>query len=128
MSAPDPASASAATSGNATTGKYQVLARRFRPRNFAEVVGQDAILRTLASALTSGHVPHAFLFAGSRGVGKTIMARILARCLNCERGIGPEPCGTCSTCQSILAASNSDVVEIDAASHNLVDDIRELRD
>jgi DNA polymerase-3 subunit gamma/tau len=105
-----------------------VVARRFRPRTFAEIVGQDAILRTLAQALESGRIPHAFLFAGSRGVGKTTLARIFARCLNCERGPTPSPCGECAACREILSGRNPDVVEIDAASHNLVEDVRELRE
>ena len=107
---------------------YQVVARRFRPKSFSEVVGQDAILQTLASALDSGRIPHAFLFSGSRGVGKTTSARILARALNCARGPSANPCGECQPCRAILAGSNPDVIEIDAASHNMVDDIRELRD
>ena len=108
--------------------EYQVLARRFRPQTFGELVGQDVILRSLESALAAQRVPHAFLFAGSRGVGKTTLARILARCVNCEQGVSKDPCGTCTPCRTILDGSNSDVVEIDAASHNLVDDIRELRE
>lgn len=107
---------------------YQVVARRFRPKTFAEVVGQDEILGSLRKALTSGRIPHAFLFAGGRGVGKTTLARILARCLNCATGPTPEPCGTCAPCRSILEDRNADFVEIDAASHNGVDDIRELRE
>ncbi|MHC5063155.1 MAG: DNA polymerase III subunit gamma/tau [Planctomycetota bacterium] len=110
------------------TQAYQVLARRFRPRVFDEVVGQDSVLASLRRALASERVPHAFLFAGSRGVGKTTLARIVARALNCEQGPSPDPCGTCRFCTGILEGSNSDVVEIDAASHNLVDDIRELRE
>ncbi len=110
------------------TQAYQVLARRFRPRNFDEVVGQDSVLTSLRRALASDRVPHAFLFSGSRGVGKTTLARIVARALNCEAGPSPDPCGTCRFCSGILEGSNSDVVEIDAASHNLVDDIRELRE
>jgi DNA polymerase-3 subunit gamma/tau len=107
---------------------YQVVARRFRPRTFAEVVGQDDILHSLRHALETGRIPHAFLFAGSRGVGKTTLARIFARCLNCERGPTPDPCGACEACRSILEERNADFVEIDAASHNSVEDIRELRE
>ncbi len=107
---------------------YQVVARRFRPKAFGEVVGQDAIQSTLRSELAGGRVPHAFLFAGSRGVGKTTTARILARCLNCEQGPTADPCGQCALCQSILDGSNPDVIEVDAASHNGVDDVRALRD
>lgn len=110
------------------TSNYQVVARRFRPTTFNELVGQAPILQSLATALTSGRVPHAFLFAGSRGVGKTTLARILARCLNCEVGVSSEPCGECPACNSILDGSNPDIYEIDAASHNRVDDVRELRE
>ncbi|MEQ1631917.1 MAG: DNA polymerase III subunit gamma/tau [Planctomycetota bacterium] len=112
----------------AASEPYQVVARRFRPKAFTEVVGQEAIQSTLRAELTGGRVPHAFLFAGSRGVGKTTTARILARCLNCENGPTPEPCGECSLCKSILDGSNPDVIEVDAASHNGVDDVRALRD
>src|SRR5690606_29195296 len=87
-----------------------------------------AVVATLSGALGSGRVPHAFLFAGSRGVGKTTCARILARALNCERGVSATPCGECATCRAVLRGENPDVVEIDAASHNLVDDVRELRE
>ncbi|GAB4148251.1 MAG: hypothetical protein Fur0037_16540 [Planctomycetota bacterium] len=107
---------------------YQVVARRFRPKTFAEVVGQEAILDSLRSGLEQGRIPHALLFSGSRGVGKTTMARILARCLNCERGPTADPCGECSLCRSILDGSNTDVVEIDAASNNGVDDVRAMRE
>jgi DNA polymerase-3 subunit gamma/tau len=107
---------------------YQVVARRFRPQTFSELVGQDEVLRSLRSALEQGRVPHSFVFSGSRGVGKTTSARILARCLNCDKGPTPEPCGTCESCVSILAGSNPDVIEVDAASNNGVDDVRRLRE
>lgn len=107
---------------------YQVVARRFRPQTFQELVGQDEVLTSLRAALQQGRVPHAFLFSGSRGVGKTTSARILARCLNCAKGPTPEPCGTCPQCLSILDGSNPDVMEIDAASNNAVDDVRRLRE
>lgn len=107
---------------------YQVVARRFRPQTFQELVGQDEVLQSLRKALEQGRVPHAFLFSGSRGVGKTTSARILARCLNCEKGPTPEPCGKCVQCVSILDGSNPDVMEIDAASNNAVDDVRRLRE
>jgi DNA polymerase-3 subunit gamma/tau len=107
---------------------YQVVARRFRPRTFAEVVGQDDVLQSLTTALQQGRIPHAFLFAGSRGVGKTTLARILARCLNCERGPTPTPCGKCAMCRAILDGTSTDIVEIDAASHNGVDDVRSMRE
>ncbi len=107
---------------------YQVVARRFRPRTFAEVVGQDAVLQSLTDSLETGRIPHALLFAGGRGVGKTTLARILARCLNCAKGPTPKPCGKCEPCLAILEDRFPDFVEIDAASHNGVDDVRELRE
>ncbi len=105
------------------------LYRRHRPRTFADVVGQEPVVRTLRNAVERGKVHHAYLFVGSRGTGKTSMAKILAACLNCERG-GPtiEPCGECDSCVSIARASSLDVIEMDAASNNSVDDIRELRE
>jgi DNA polymerase III subunit gamma/tau len=106
----------------------QSLYRRHRPRSFDEVVGQEAVVRTLRNAVERGKVHHAYLFVGSRGTGKTSMAKILAACLNCERGPTTEPCGSCESCESIAAASSLDVIEMDAASNNSVDDIRELRD
>jgi DNA polymerase III subunit gamma/tau len=108
--------------------RYQVVARRFRPQTFQEMVGQEDVLRSLRSALQQKSVPHAFLFSGSRGVGKTTSARILARCLNCKKGPTPEPCGTCPSCVSILDGSNPDVIEIDAASNNGIEDVRRLRE
>lgn len=105
------------------------LYRRHRPRSFADVVGQTHVVRTLRNAVERDKVHHAYLFVGSRGTGKTSMAKILAACLNCERG-GPtvDPCGVCQSCVSIANASSLDVIEMDAASNNSVDDIRELRD
>jgi DNA polymerase-3 subunit gamma/tau len=104
------------------------LYRRHRPRTFDEVVGQEPVVRTLRNAVSQGKVHHAYLFVGSRGTGKTSMAKILAACLNCERGPTIEPCGQCESCVSIARASSLDVIEMDAASNNSVDDIRDLRD
>ncbi|MCW2951292.1 MAG: dnaX, partial [Conexibacter sp.] len=104
------------------------LYRRHRPRTFAEVVGQAHVVRTLRNAVERDRVHHAYLFVGSRGTGKTSMAKILAACLNCERGPTTEPCGVCDSCTSIASATSLDVIEMDAASNNSVDDIRELRD
>ena len=106
----------------------QSLYRRHRPRTFAEVVGQEPVVRTLRNAVERGKVHHAYLFVGSRGTGKTSMAKILAACLNCERGPTIEPCGVCDSCTSIARANSLDVIEMDAASNNSVDDIRELRE
>ena len=104
------------------------LYRRHRPRTFDEVVGQTHVVRTLRNAVERGKVHHAYLFVGSRGTGKTSMAKILAACLNCEHGPTVRPCGVCDSCVSIAAATSLDVIEMDAASNNSVDDIRELRD
>jgi DNA polymerase-3 subunit gamma/tau len=104
------------------------LYRRHRPRTFDEVVGQEPVVRTLRNAVQRGKVHHAYLFVGSRGTGKTSMAKILAACLNCEHGPTIEPCGKCESCLSIARASSLDVIEMDAASNNSVDDIRELRE
>jgi len=107
---------------------YQVLARKWRPRGFAEMVGQEHVLRALSNALDSGRLHHAFLFTGTRGVGKTTIARILAKSLNCERGISATPCGECSTCQEIDEGRFVDLIEVDAASRTKVEDTRELLD
>jgi DNA polymerase III subunit gamma/tau len=104
------------------------LYRRHRPRTFSDVVGQEPIVRTLRNAVEQDKVHHAYLFVGSRGTGKTSMAKILAACLNCERGPTIEPCGQCESCVAIAAATSLDVIEMDAASNNSVDDIRELRE
>src|SRR5580693_7285020 len=104
------------------------LYRRHRPRTFAEVVGQEHVVRTLTNAVAGDRVHHAYLFVGSRGTGKTSMAKILAACLNCVDGPTVEPCGVCDSCVSIASASSLDVIEMDAASSNSVDDIRALRD
>lgn len=105
---------------------YQVLARKWRPRNFQEMVGQEPILRMLTNALASQRLHHAYLFAGMRGVGKTSVARIFAKCLNCETGVTATPCGTCKTCQAIDAGNFLDLIEVDAASRTRVEDTREL--
>ena len=107
---------------------YLVLARKYRPLTFADVIGQEHIVRTLQNAIQLDRVHHAFLFTGARGVGKTTMARVLARALNCEAGPTANPCGTCATCQDMLAGRNSDVLEIDGASNTGVDNVRELRE
>src|SRR5690242_19467125 len=104
------------------------LYRRHRPRTFADVVGQEHVVRTLRNAVEQGKVHHAYLFVGSRGTGKTSMAKILAACLNCERGPTVEPCGVCDSCVAIANATSLDVIEMDAASNNSVDDIRDLRE
>jgi len=104
------------------------LYRRHRPRTFADVVGQEHVVQTLRNAIEQEKVHHAYLFVGSRGTGKTSMAKILAACLNCERGPTSEPCGKCESCTAIAHATSLDVIEMDAASNNSVDDIRDLRE
>jgi DNA polymerase-3 subunit gamma/tau len=108
---------------------YVVLARKWRPKRFAEMVGQDHVLRALSNALDNGKVHHAFLFTGTRGVGKTTVARILAKSLNCETaGVSSNPCGTCAACREIDEGRFVDLIEVDAASRTKVDDTRELLD
>lgn len=105
---------------------YQVLARKWRPRNFTEMVGQEHVQRTLINALDSDKLHHAFLFTGTRGVGKTTIARILAKSLNCEKGVSSTPCGECSPCREINEGRFIDLIEVDAASKTKVEDTREL--
>jgi DNA polymerase III subunit gamma/tau len=104
------------------------LYRRHRPRTFADVVGQEHVVQTLRNAVEQGQVHHAYLFVGSRGTGKTSMAKILAACVNCANGPTTSPCGKCDSCVSIAGATSLDVIEMDAASNNSVDDIRDLRE
>jgi DNA polymerase-3 subunit gamma/tau len=107
---------------------YQVLARKWRPRRFDDLVGQGHVVRALRNALERGQLHHAYLFTGTRGVGKTTLARILAKALNCETGIGADPCGTCDTCREVDEGRFVDLLEVDAASRTKVDQTRELLD
>jgi DNA polymerase III subunit gamma/tau len=107
---------------------YQVIARKWRPRMFADVVGQQHVTRTLSNAIQSGRVAHAYIFSGARGVGKTTTARILAKALNCAKGPAAEPCNDCDFCREIGLGNSLDVIEIDAASNRGIDQIRELRE
>src|SRR6516162_2345158 len=105
---------------------YTVLARRYRPQQFSDLVGQEAVARALVNALKSNRVAHAYLFTGVRGVGKTSTARILAKALNCVHGPTPTPCDQCDICKSIAAGEDVDVLEIDGASNRGVENIRDL--
>ena len=105
-----------------------VLARKWRPKTFTEVVGQQHVLRALINGLDQNRLHHAFLFSGTRGVGKTTLARILAKSINCEQGISSNPCGECQSCQEVDAGRFVDLIEVDAASRTKVDDTRELLD
>lgn len=107
---------------------YQVLARKWRPQTFADVVGQEHVLTALANGLSLGRIHHAYLFSGTRGVGKTTIARLLAKGLNCETGITSTPCGVCDNCREIEQGRFVDLIEIDAASRTKVEDTRELLD
>lgn len=112
----------------AKTAEYRVLARKYRPQNFSELKGQDALVRTLTNAIESGRIAHAFMLTGVRGVGKTTTARIIARALNCEKGPTITPCGVCDQCIAIAQDRHVDVLEMDAASRTGVDDVREIID
>ncbi len=114
--------------GNPVSMTYRVTARKWRPQIFSEVVYQDHISKTLQNSIISGRISHAYLFSGPRGVGKTTMARILAKALNCKEGPTPHPCGVCVNCVEIRSGNSFDVIEIDGASNNGVDDIRDLRE
>src|SRR5216683_6632670 len=109
---------------------YQVLARKYRPQKFSEVIGQDHVTRTLKNALEQGRSAHGYIFSGHRGIGKTTVARILAMALNCRSSDKPvaEPCGVCESCTEIRAGNSVDVIEIDAATNRGIDEIRELRE
>ena len=107
---------------------YEVLARKWRPQQFSDVVGQEHVTRTLVNAIEQERVAHAYMFVGSRGTGKTTTARILAKALTCEKGPSPIPCDTCDACREVMAGNSLDVIEIDGASNNNVDQVRDLRD
>src|ERR1700754_3421530 len=107
---------------------YQVIARKYRPQTFAELIGQEHVRTTLENAITQQRIAHGYIFSGQRGTVKTTVARIMARCLNCEKGPTATPCGTCASCTEIAAGSSMDVIEIDAASNRGINEMRELRE
>src|SRR3954470_10717596 len=107
--------------------EYTVVARRYRPQQFIELIGQESTAQALINALTSGRVAHAYLFTGARGVGKTSSARIMAKALNCVKGPTPTPCDVCENCKAIAVGEDVDVLEIDGASNRKIEEIREIR-
>ena len=107
---------------------YQVIARKYRPQSFSELVNQEHVKTTLENAIAQNRIAHGYIFSGQRGTGKTTVARILARCLNCVNGPTAQPCGVCASCQEITAGSSVDVIEIDAASNRGINEMRELRE
>ena len=107
---------------------YQALYRRYRPATFDDFVGQEAVIRTLRSQVASGRIAHAYLFTGTRGTGKTSTAKVFARAVNCENPTNGDACGQCATCRALSEENSLDILEIDAASNNGVDEIRDLRE
>ena len=107
---------------------YQALYRQWRPKDFSHMVGQEAIVETLRHQVETGRIPHAYLFCGSRGTGKTSTAKILARAINCEHPKNGDPCGECDTCRQMENEDNLDIIEMDAASNRGIDDARTLRE
>ena len=107
---------------------YQVIARKYRPQGFDELIGQEHVQKTLSNAISSNRIAHGYIFSGQRGTGKTTVARIFARCLNCEKGPTPTPCGVCSSCKEITVGNSVDVIEIDAASNRGINEMREIRE
>src|ERR1700689_1443610 len=107
---------------------YQGIARKYRPQTFSELISQEHVKTTIENAITQNRIAHGYIFSGQRGTGKTTVARILARCLNCEKGPTPTPCGICSSCTEISAGKSMDLIEIDAASNRGINEMRELRE
>ncbi len=107
---------------------YQVIARKYRPQNFEELIGQEHVRTTLANAINQRRIAHGYIFSGQRGTGKTTIARIMARCLNCIQGPTAHPCGECASCLEVTSGNAPDVIEIDAASNRGINEMRELRD
>src|SRR3977135_148167 len=112
----------------ASSGGYQVIARKYRPQTFAELISQEHVRTTLENAIKQNRIAHGYIFSGQRGTGKTTVARIMARCLNCEQGPTATPCGVCASCLEIAGGSGVDVIEIDAASNRGINEMRELRE